>query len=293
MKPIIITVALCVKNNESTIRETIDSIVSQDFPSENMETIVVDGCSEDNTLFIIKNILSKSNIPARFYSENKGLSFARQIVVNNSKGKYIIWADGDLVFSKNYLKKQHDFMETHPTAAIVAGIQGVIPNDNWIATLESISYVVESLKNVGKKTTNLLGTKGTIFRTKVIKKIGGFDLNIKGSQEDTDLSYRLSLAGWTFFVNNVLFFENQRTTWNEIWKRHVWYGYGLHFFSHKHRNRNMFINKSNDTIIFSSIAYKITHKKVVFLLPINFLFRRIALFSGFLKAHLSGYGHDN
>lgn len=292
MKPII-TVAICVKNTESTIGATVDSIINQNFSKDKLEIIVVDGNSTDNTLSILQTKFNKKLRQVTFFSENKGLGFARQIALENSKGKYIIWADGDLIFPPNYITTQYEFMEKNPKAAIVAGILGIIPTDNWIATLETIGYVVEGQKHVGKKTTNLLGTKGTISRTRAIKSVGGFDLDFKGSQEDIDLSYRLSLSGWNFYINNALYYENQRTTWNNIWKRHVWYGYGLHFLQHKHPNKNMISSKSNDRIIFSAKAYKITQRKIVFLLPLNFIFRKAAIFYGFLKAHLSKDGHIN
>ena len=287
----LVTVTVCVKNCESTISATIESILCQDFPENNLEIIIVDGNSTDRTLKIIKEILFKVDRTATFFQENKGLGFARQIALDNSSAKYIIWADGDLVFSKHYIRKQYEFMEQNPKVAISAGILGISKDDNWIATLETIGYVVEGLRYGGKKTNNLLGTKGTISRVKALRSVGGFDLEIKGSQEDIDLSYRLHLKGWTFFINNVLIYENQRTTWNEIWKRHVWYGYGLHFLKHKHPTLNLVASKPNDRIIFSSKAYKLTLNKIVFFLPINFLFRKIALFYGYIKAHLSDYGH--
>lgn len=287
----LVTVAVCVKNCESTIKSTINSIINQDFPENNLEIFIVDGNSSDGTLNIIKNILLTAKRTAFFFSENKGLGFARQIVIDNSKAKYVIWADGDLVFSKNYIRKQYEFMEKNPKVAIAAGILCLSKDDNWIATLETIGYVVEGLRHVGKKTSNLLGTKGTFSRVNALRSIGGFDLNIKGSQEDIDLSYRLFQKGWIFYVNYALFYENQRTTWNEIWKRHVWYGFGLHFLQHKHPNLSMIASKPNDRIIFSSKAYQLTLKKIVFLLPFNFVFRKIALFFGYFKAHISNYGH--
>jgi len=77
----IATIGVCVKNAEANINEAITSVIDQNFPSERMEIIVVDGCSRDKTLAIIKEHLSGTNINGRFFSENKGLGFARQAVV--------------------------------------------------------------------------------------------------------------------------------------------------------------------------------------------------------------------
>jgi glycosyltransferase involved in cell wall biosynthesis len=229
----------------------------------------------------------------KIFSENKGLGFARQLVVDNASGKYIVWVDSDILLSRTYLKEQVNFMEQNSNVAIAVGCYGLMPNENWVSVLESIGYVVESLKHVGKETSNLIGTKGSIFRLDAIKSVGSFDTALEGAQEDLDLAYKLKLAGWKFFITNAMLYEKQRLSWSAIWKRHFWYGYGLHSFQHKHKERNMFIVKSNDRIIISSLAYRLTNRKIVFLLPINFFFRKIALLFGFISAHLNGYGHNH
>jgi glycosyltransferase involved in cell wall biosynthesis len=287
----IATIGLCVKNNEVTITEAVKSIVNQDFPHELMEIIVVDGYSQDQTMRIIGEVLSKGTIQTRILSENKGLGFARQLVVNNALGKYIVWVDGDIVLSRNYVREQVDFMECHPRVAIAVGRFDIAPNDNWVAFLENISYVIDSLRHSGKGTLKLLGTEGSILRTEASRTVGGFDPNIEGAQEDLDMAYRINLAGWKFHVTNSILYERQRRTWKALWKQHFWYGYGLHFVQHKNKGRNMFIDKSNDRIIFSSQAYKLSYRKVAFLLPLNFIFKKIALLFGFFKAHIDGYGH--
>ena len=289
----IITVGLCVRNCEQTIEEVANGIVSQDFPHELMEIIIVDGYSSDRTVKIATEVFSKTKIKTSLYSENIGLGFARQIVVNNALGKYILWVDGDIILSNNYAKQLVDFMNEHPNVAISVGSLGIMQDDNWIALLETIGYVIESLKKQGKATLTLLGTKASILRTRAIRMIGGFDTNIKGAQEDVDVAEKLQLAGWKFFIINAVFYEMQKKTWNALWKRHFWYGYGLHFVKHKNVERNILTSKSNDWIILSSLAYKLTYRKVVFLMPLNFLFRKISLIFGFFMAHLDGYGHSN
>jgi len=287
----IATIGLCVKNNEATIKEAVNSIYCQDFPDELMEIIVVDGCSHDQTLNIIKGFLSKRTIKVRLFSESKGLGFARQMVVDNALGKYIIWVDGDIVLSKNYVQQQVIFMERHPSVAIAVGSFCMAPNDNWVAILENVGYVIDSVRHKSEETSKLLGTEGSILRVKAIIMVGGFDLNINGAQEDLDVAYRLKLAGWKFHVTNAILYERQRRTLRALWKQHFWYGYGLHYVQHKNKERNMFVDKSNDRIFFSSKAYKLTHRKVVFLLPFFFIFKKTATLFGFIKAHIDGYGH--
>lgn len=284
---------MCTKNSGKTISEAIRSVVRQDFPHEQIEVIVVDGKSQDGTLSIIKEHLFNTKIKATYFSESTGLGFARQIVVNNASGRYIVWVDGDILLSTDYIRKQVDFMEKNPNVAISVGRFGLLNDDNWVATLENLGYVINSLRHSGQTTKKIIGTEAAIFRVCAIKEVGGFNCNIRGAQEDCDLAYRIKKAGWLSHITNAVFFERQKSTWKELWKQHFWYGYGLHFLKHANVGLRLFSDKTVDRIIFSPVAYKLTHKKIVFLSPLNFIFKKIALLFGYLSAHFDGYGHSS
>jgi glycosyltransferase involved in cell wall biosynthesis len=64
-RKIMVTIGVCVRNADETIKEAIDSVIRQDFPHEHMEIIVVDGNSHDKTLSIIEDCLSKTAIIVR------------------------------------------------------------------------------------------------------------------------------------------------------------------------------------------------------------------------------------
>ena len=290
-----VTMGLCVRNCEATAKEAIDSIINQDFPHELMELVVVDGYSKDKTLSIIKEALKSTSIMARFFGENKGLGVARQIIVDNSDGDYIIWVDGDMVLSRDFVKIQVEFMEQHPKMGIAGGKFQMYPKENLIAALDSIEWMVTDQLH-GKKASvkpTLHRAGGCIYRVKAIRQIGGFDCNINGALEDLDAEYRMGKNGWlTYFTTDAVFYDRRKETLRGIWKENFWYGYGGHFFLHKHRER-----KSASAFLAcfkrSSVAYKMMHKKFVFLLPIQHAFKKAAWFLGFAKAHFDGYGHES
>ena len=292
-KGIRVTVGLCVKNNGSTVAEAVDSIINQCYPQESMEMIVVDGNSQDKTLSIINEKIQKTHIKYKIISERKGLGFARQMVVDNALGEYVIWVDGDIILAKDYIRRQVNFMDNHLDVGVVVGTYGLCPEDNLVATLENIGYFVNSLNSKEGPTTKLLGTEASCQRIKAIREAGGFDINIKGANEDMDLSYRIISKGWLLYENKAIFYEKQRRTWKELWKQHFWYGCGLHFILHKKSRGNLIQDRSVDRVIISSAAYRATHRKMVFLLPLNFIFKKAALLMGFISAHFNGYGHQH
>jgi glycosyltransferase involved in cell wall biosynthesis len=291
-----LTIGLCVKDIEATVAHTMESILQQDFPHESMELIVVDGHSKDKTLYIIKKYLSSADITSRFFFENNGLGFARQIVVDNALGDYVVWVDGDIVLTRDYARKQVGFMERHPAVGIGRAKYGIWPESGPIAYLENIPFVVETAKYSKNVPLGICGTEGAIHRVKAMRQVGGFDVNIKGAAEDVDLARRILALGWAAEMTNAVFYELCRDSWKDLWNEYAWWGHGGHFEFHKYRNSGLPIKMSPlggflaGCLRFPA-AYKLTRRKLLFLLPFHYAFKRLAFCYGFTKAHADGYGH--
>lgn len=291
-----LTLGLCVKDIEATIAYAMKSILEQDFPHESMELIVVDGHSKDETLQIIKKYLSTTDITSRFFFENKGLGFARQIVVDNALGDYVVWVDGDIVLTRDYVRKQVGFMERNPAVGIGRAKYGIWPESGPIAYLENVPFVVETSKYGKSVPLGICGTEGAIHRVKAMRQVGGFDVNIKGAAEDVDLARRILAVGWAAEVTNATFYELCRETWRDLWNEYCWWGYGGHFSFHKAMDMSMPLKMSPlggflaGCLRFPA-AYKLTRRKLLLLLPFHYALKRLAFCYGFTKAHAEGYGH--
>ncbi|MHA1834034.1 MAG: glycosyltransferase [Candidatus Baldrarchaeia archaeon] len=291
-----VTVGLCVKNCEATISEAVDSIINQNFSHNSMELIVVDGFSKDRTLSIIKGKLAKSDIKYKIFQENVGLGMARQIVVENASGEYILWVDGDMMLPSDYVKKQIDFMERNHKSGIVEGKYGLCFGKSIVSALENVVAVVHSSSKISSVGC-LAATEGAIWRVKAIKQVKGFDVTIKGAAEDIEAAYRIKLAGWSINVNDKAKFQERcKETWKSLWDQYFWYGYGAHYLSHKNKGMITLYYMTPLAgffagLLYSFDAYRLTRRKIVFLLPIHYTFKRIAWCLGFVKAHMDGYGH--
>ena len=89
-----------VYNAEKTITEVLDSIYSQSVPFD--EIIVINDCSTDKTLNYLESF---KNLKIFNNSENKGLSFCRNIGIKNSKNDVVASIDADVVLDKFWLEK--------------------------------------------------------------------------------------------------------------------------------------------------------------------------------------------
>ena len=283
-----VTIGVCVRNCEDHIRDAIFSITGQDFPPELMEVIFVDDGSTDKTLSIIESYVPKMNMRVKiFRHEWKGLGYSRNVVVNNANGEYVIWVDGDMSLSRDFVRKQVEFMDRNPDVGISKGRYGIHHTTSLVAYLENIEAIVEFLNYEQKTLFKPLGTGGSIYRVEAIRKVGRFNENIKGVGEDMDAEYRIRTSGWLLQTTTAEFYEKQRETWKDLWNEYIWHGSGGRTIFNKVSPYSMLYKMFPPTIILTVIsrscnAYKLTHKKVVFLLPLHWIFKRIAWCLGFV-----------
>jgi glycosyltransferase involved in cell wall biosynthesis len=295
LKPVV-TIGLCVRNEEADVSSAVESVFNQDFPHELIEVIVVDGYSKDKTIEIVEEALSKGDIFYKIFFENEGLGHARQMVVENSRGDYIIWVDGDIRLSRSYTRKQIDFMDNNPMVGIAVGRYGIYTGST-IATLENLAYVVENYGWKSGEHPRLPPTEGSVFRVKAVRQAGGFDERMKGACEDLEVAYRMKAKGWLFYITTAVFYEKCVETWKSLWDQYAWWGYGAHYFFHKDRQMNLIYGLFLPVgfikgLMLALTSYRITLRKISFLLPIHCTFRKMAWCFGFIMSHLKGYGHN-
>ena len=95
MKEDLVTCAFSTYNCYETLENAIYSAFNQTY--KNIEILVVDDNSTDDTKELIKKLKKKSNVPFRtiFNDKNIGIGSVRNILVENSNGNYIAFFDDD------------------------------------------------------------------------------------------------------------------------------------------------------------------------------------------------------
>jgi glycosyltransferase involved in cell wall biosynthesis len=281
-----IAFGVCVKNNERTIKTAIDSILNQKYPRELMQLIIVDGCSTDRTLPMIENMTSEIDMSVEIFSDQgKGLGAARQMVVDNAKGDYIIFVDGDVELQEDFVQEQADFMEKNPKTAAAVG-RYMFKEGNLLSTVWCLANHISSF----------LGNDATIYRSEVLRQVGGFDKKMRGT-EDKDVILRIRKKGWAFSVNEKAeFYHNCRESFKEFWREQAWFGSGNHYLDHKHgRLRPLWHSLPAGSFRYglelAVKSYRFTNRKISFLIPPLMVLGNIAWWGGFVEAHLNGYGH--
>jgi cellulose synthase/poly-beta-1,6-N-acetylglucosamine synthase-like glycosyltransferase len=285
--------------HEITVKDAFLSMFNQSFDKEKMEIIVVHDGSSERTLSIINEIASNNEVKIKFFTTDQdSVAIARQTIVDNSTGKFIIFIDSDMVLPKDFVRKQVEMITMNKSIGVVgANMKGKLKN-SMVAKLEAIAQAPNYEFGVLKKwrrNPRKLGTGGSIFRRDAIKEVGGFDLEIKGAGEDSDITGRIKSAGYSLLLSQAEFEHEFKQNFKSLWNQLVWYGYGSHYLYHKNRDATdliytyFFPVSFGGGIVRAILSFRAKHRKISFLLPFYNLFKSTAWWFGFFKASLEGY----
>ncbi|GIO23426.1 glycosyltransferase [Oceanobacillus sp. J11TS1] len=108
-----VTVIIPVYNAEKTITVALESILSQSWT--NLEVLVVDDCSTDNTKKVVAEYVKKDQRVKLLQTEvNSGAYVARNIALKIATGEYVTINDGDDWSHPEKIKIQVEHLISHP-----------------------------------------------------------------------------------------------------------------------------------------------------------------------------------
>lgn len=105
-----ISVVMPVYNCEKYLKEAIDSVINQTY--SNLELIIIDDCSTDNSVNIINSYHDERIILIR-NDKNLGIAKTLNKGIEISKGKYLARMDADDICYLHRLEIQYNFMENN------------------------------------------------------------------------------------------------------------------------------------------------------------------------------------
>jgi glycosyltransferase involved in cell wall biosynthesis len=116
-------------NGGKFISDSIKSVLNQTF--SNIELIIVDDNSTDDSLEIIKTFNDK-RIKLINLSVNKGVSNARNVGINQSKGKFISFIDSDDYWIESKLETQLKFMSQNNLNLTYSSVNIIDQKNNFL-----------------------------------------------------------------------------------------------------------------------------------------------------------------
>lgn len=171
----LISVIVPVYNVEKYLRDSLDSVINQTY--KNLEIILVDDGSTDNSLRILREYEKKDNRISVLTQKNGGICMAMKNAVAFSSGKYIARCDGDDINELNRYERQLKYLKENNCDLVGCYVNGFGDGDeNYQRVVDSSSTPVRNFNDAFLRA--YLGgviTGGSIFvRSDVIKELSPF-----------------------------------------------------------------------------------------------------------------------
>ncbi len=190
-----VSVIIPVYNVEKYLRQCLDSVVNQTF--KDIEIIIVNDCSPDNSLQIIEQYQKKdSRIVLVDLKQNVGLGFARNEGLKVAKGKYVTFIDSDDWVGKDYVRVLYDTVKKY-------NCDVVSPNFYEYDDITNKFYngkQPKSLSNIKLSSMQLKQKFLTFEYTHYVRKLFDRDFLIKN-----ELLFRINRLEDILFIWEVIF----------------------------------------------------------------------------------------
>jgi glycosyltransferase involved in cell wall biosynthesis len=221
--PRISVIAPC-RNEAAFIEKAIRTILENDYPSELIELLVVDGMSTDGTREIVRKMAEQDECIRLLDNPKKIVPSAMNIGIKSSHGDYILRIDCHSTFASNYISKCVELSQ-RTGADNVGGYIITLPGaDTAIAT--AITAATSSRFGVGNSMFRLSGPEqeadtvpfGT-FRRNLFEKIGLYDERLVRNQ-DIELNSRIRKGGGRILISpEIKIHYYNRSTYGGLWQQ--------------------------------------------------------------------------
>ncbi|WP_342432776.1 glycosyltransferase family 2 protein [Neobacillus sp. FSL H8-0543] len=142
-----VSVIMPVYNSASYLRRSIESVINQSY--RNLELIIVDDCSTDNSLEIILQFADvDTRIKVYQNNNNIGPGETRNIGIKNSTGEFIQFIDADDCYDINMIEEMYNNIILTNSDVIICDYDKIIDDD------QKRTYSISNLKNKNVKKHN-------------------------------------------------------------------------------------------------------------------------------------------
>lgn len=188
-------------NGESTIGKCLEAAFSSRY--DNFEVIVVDDCSSDNSIEIIKRF------PCKLVAlkERSGASKARNAGARNSKGKLLFFIDADCIVKEDALSVASAAYAENGPDVVVGGTYTPMSYDNrFFSIFQSVFINYSETKNL--ENPDYIATHAMAIDAETFRKSGGFPEVFMPIIEDVEYSHRIRREGYKLIMNPELLVQH-------------------------------------------------------------------------------------
>lgn len=196
-----VTVLIPCRNEAKYITDCLDSILNQDYPSEKLTIMVIDGHSEDKT----RELIRKFKKVTLLENPHKHVSSSLNMGIKKVVSEYIVRMDVHCIYPSNYISLLIN--ESIKLKADNIGLPIKTLSANQTNKSKAIAQVMSSIFGVGnslfrtgiKETCKVDTVPFGCFKKTIFEKLGFFDEDLIRNQDD-EFNSRIIKAGGTIYL---------------------------------------------------------------------------------------------
>ncbi len=222
-----VSVIIPVLNEEKYIEKCIESVIKQDYRKDDMELILIDGCSNDETVTIINDYIKRYNFIKLYKNKKRTVQCALNIGIKNAKGTYIVRMDAHSEYADNYVSKCIEYLEK--TGADNVGGPMIAKGKTRKQKIIAAAYHSSFALGGGKfHKENYEGYADTVylgaFKRQTLLDIGMYDEMLPRSEDD-DLNFRITENGGKIYITpEIKSIYYPRSNYIDVFKQYFEYG---------------------------------------------------------------------
>lgn len=140
----IISVAVITYNSSSTVKQTLNSILNQDYNSKNIELVISDDASKDNTVstiesWIFDNEKEFSNIKFLKNQENLGVSANFNEACKACTSEWIKPIAGDDILESNCIRENFNYIDNNKDCKVL------FSKMRWFGSVDKVTPEVHNI----------------------------------------------------------------------------------------------------------------------------------------------------
>lgn len=199
-----VSVIVPVRNEERYIRECVESIFAQDYPTDKMEVIFADGCSTDGTVEILNELGNRYPQIVVLNNPGKTAPCAMNVGIKAAKNEIIVRLDAHAEYPKDYIRLCVETLLTKDCED--AGGCAITKGRGFVGSV--IAEVLSTPMGVGNSSFRIGAKSGYVdtvpfgcFRKSLFDRIGLYDERLTRNQ-DNEMSYRIRKNGGKIYLNS-------------------------------------------------------------------------------------------
>lgn len=224
-----VSIIMPVRNEGAYIERSLGAVLGQDYPSERIEVLVVDGMSTDGTREVVR---------ARqvSYSHLRLIDNPRHIVppglnigIGQARGDIIVRVDGHCEIAPDYVSRCVEHLLADGVEAVGGPIETIGETDE----AQAIALAMSSWFGVGGSAFRTVKDRPALvetvafpaYRRETLERLGPFDEQLVRNQDD-EYNYRLLKSGGHILLSpDIRSRYYSRSSLPKLWRQYYQYGY--------------------------------------------------------------------